>query len=199
MHDQVFEVGKRNELMYINGMKGIACLFIMISHFLGIYKYAQEFSPKFPILDIILNSPISFLVNETYWLYLFFVVSGYLVAKSKIVSVKDFMFKLITRFLRFVFPILFSYLFIYLPVGFHSSETNNFFLCDWFQKSYTSQYQFIEVILSPVRVLIFGKCDLNSPYWCLKYMFFSSVIIYLCKMLYFFYMTITMSYHFLCL
>ena len=83
MHDQVFEVGKRNELMYINGMKGIACLFIMISHFLGIYKYAQEFSPKFPILDIILNSPISFLVNETYWLYLFFVVSGYLVAKVR--------------------------------------------------------------------------------------------------------------------
>ena len=71
---------------YLNGLKGIACLLIMMGHYLGLYKYAQSFTPSIRIIDIINNSLLSFLIDEGYWLYMFFVVSGYLVSKSKITS-----------------------------------------------------------------------------------------------------------------
>lgn len=45
---------------YITGLKGIACIFIMIGHFLGLYKYSQQFLPSIPLLDTILNSRVSF-------------------------------------------------------------------------------------------------------------------------------------------
>ena len=32
--------GKREK--YIDGMKGYACLFILLGHFMGIYKYAEN-------------------------------------------------------------------------------------------------------------------------------------------------------------
>ena len=59
---------------FIDGIKGIACLFIMIGHFTGIYKYSQEFTPNIVYIDIINNSKFSFIIDELFWLYLFFVI-----------------------------------------------------------------------------------------------------------------------------
>lgn len=32
---------KKNRKMYIDGLKGLACFFVMLGHYTGIYKYAQ--------------------------------------------------------------------------------------------------------------------------------------------------------------
>ena len=171
---------------HLNGLKGIACLLVMIGHYLGLYKYAQSFIPPIHLIDIINKSIFSFLINEGYWLYLFFVVSGYLVSKSKIVDLRDLFTKSINRFLRLAFPILFSYAVIYLIyqlIGFHTAETSTLFQCQWFQKFYTDTYSIKDVLFSPFFVLLFGKSRLNGPYWVLRMMFFSSLLIYLLKFL----------------
>ena len=49
---------------YLNGLKGIACLLIMMGHYLGLYKYAQSFTPSIRIIDIINNSLLSFLMKN---------------------------------------------------------------------------------------------------------------------------------------
>ena len=165
---------------HITGLKGAACVLIMLGHFLGLYKYAQQFEPGFPLIDSIRGSCFSFLLNEGYWLYLFFVISGYLIARSEIKSMKDVIFKIINRFFRFAFPILFAYLvifMIYLLVGFHTEETTPFFRCDWYQNTYLGQYTFTDVLFGPIMVIL-GKPVLNSPYWVLRDMFISSVAIY---------------------
>lgn len=172
---------------YITGLKGISCVFIMIGHFLGLYKYAQHFVPGFSLLDTILNSRISFVLDEGYWLYLFFYLSGYLVAKSQVKTVKDVVLKSINRFFRFAFPILFSYLVIYLIsifIGFHNSDTKNLFECFWFQKYYADHYSIIDVLRGPIDVLFLGNHLLNTPYWVLREMFASSIIIYIVKYCY---------------
>lgn len=173
---------------HLNGLKGIACLLVMIGHYLGLYKYAQSFVPSIRIIDILNNSPFSFLINEGYWLYLFFVVSGYLVSKSKITSITDVISKSISRFLRLALPILFSYFviyLIYLVVGFHTDETNTFFQCQWYQNYYTGVYTIKDVLLGPIYVLLFGKSLLNGPYWVLRMMFISSLLIYFLKYIFF--------------
>ena len=173
---------------HLNGLKGFACFLVMIGHYLGLYKYAQSFVPSIKTIDVIYNSVFSFLISEGYWLYLFFVVSGYLVSQSKITNVKTLVIKSVNRFLRLAFPILFSYsiiYLIYLTVGFHTAETSALFQCQWFQKYYLDTYSIKHVLISPFEVLLLGKARLNGPYWVLRMMFISSLIIYLIHYLYF--------------
>lgn len=172
---------------YITGLKGISCIFIMLGHFVGLYKYAERFLPRIPLLDSVLNSRFSFAINEAFWLYLFFYLSGYLVARSKVNTIKDVVLKSINRFFRLAFPVLFSYLVIYLIyifAGFHNGETASLFKCGWFQGYYAEQYTWMHVLRSPIDVLIHGNCALNGPYWVLKDMFFASLIIYVLKYIY---------------
>lgn len=106
-------ITQMNYKKYISGLKGFACVLIMLGHFLGLYRYAESFQ-SIPILDHIYSSRFSFVVSESYYLYLFFVISGYLVAKSNVNSVRDIIFKSVTRLFRLAFPIFFSYLVIFM-------------------------------------------------------------------------------------
>ena len=68
---------------YIDGMKGLACFFIVFGHFTGIYKYAENLGQ----IDTWLirestKEPFAFLSAESYWLCLFLVISGYLLIGS---------------------------------------------------------------------------------------------------------------------
>lgn len=111
---------------------------------------------------------------------MFFVISGYLIAKARIESIRDVVYRVTNRFFRFAFPILFAYLVIftvYLTIGFHTAETKPLFQCDWYQSYYHGQYTFTDVIFGPIMVIL-GKPVLNAPYWVLKNMFISSIAIY---------------------
>ena len=172
---------------HIAGLKGIACVLIMIGHFLGLYKYAQQFLPGIPFLNAVLDSKMSFLLDEGYWLYLFFFISGYLISKARVNTVSEIAVKSLNRFFRLAFPILFSYLiiyFIYTAFGFYNDQTANLFQCTWFQEFYRGQYSIIQVLTSPMDVLLSGNCVLNSPYWVLKEMFAASVMIYVLRYVY---------------
>ncbi len=172
---------------HLTGLKGLAAFLIMFGHFLGIYKYAGSFFPHIRFLDLIKASPFSFLIDELYWLYLFFVVSGYLVSKSNITNIKDVITKSVSRFFRLAIPIFFSYIIIYtiyISIGFHTSETKYLFECAWFQNFYNSSYSIKDVLLSPINVLLLQKVTLNNPYWVLRTMFFSSLLIYFLKFIY---------------
>lgn len=172
---------------YISGLKGISCVLIMIGHFLGLYKYAEQFLPNISPLDAFIHSRISYILNEQYWLYLFFFLSGYLVAQSRVETVGDVVIKSVKRFFRFAFPIFFAYLVIYLIyilIGFHNANTIVLFQCEWFQNFYSEQYSFMQVLRSPIDVLFYGACSLNQPYWVLKEMLVASIIIYILKYCY---------------
>ena len=168
---------------YISGLKGFACLMVMLGHFLGVFNYAENFPDSIGIIDKILGSKFSFVVNESFWLYLFFIVSGYLLSRNPAKRIRELISKGIFRFFRLALPIFFAYLIIYiisLTVGFHNSETIDLFSNEWFQKAvYGGQYSLYDVLKSPVYVLVLGKCSLNSPYWVLKDMLIASYIIYI--------------------
>ncbi len=173
----------RQTYHHLNGMKGIACFFVLVGHYLGIYKYSQSFIPSICCFDIINDSHFAIFLDEGYWLYLFFVISGYLVSRSNIYNIKELLCRIVIRFFRLACPILFSHFiiyFIYRTVGFHNGETTTLFQCEWFQQIfYTRDFTIKDVLISPFSVLIFGNSDMNKPYWVLQMMFFSSIVIYL--------------------
>ena len=181
-------VGSTRQTYYyhLNGLKGLACLAVMLGHYLGIYKYAESFLPPIPVIDSLDHSAFSSLSDEAFWLYLFFLISGYLVSKSRIESFQDLISRSIHRFFRFGFPILFSYIVIYLiyiEIGFHTAETATLFRCEWFQGAYSEAFTVRDVLASPFAVLLAGNARMNGPYWVLRMMFFSSLLIYLLRFL----------------
>lgn len=175
------EKEKNNYKVHITGIKGFACLMIMVCHFIGIYKYAQSFPISIGIADKILNSSMRILLDEGYWLYCFFVISGYLLSQKEIVTIRELLKRVFLRFLRFALPIMFAYFVIYLLylfVGFFNSETIDVFTNYWYQGYYHGDYSIRDVILSPVKVIFQKEPVLNEPYWCLKSMFVGSVLLY---------------------
>ena len=119
---------------YITGLKGLACVMVMIGHLLGIFTNAKSIPIDLQYFLTFRNSKIGFLLDESYWLYLFFIISGYLLALSRIESLHHLFAKIIQRFLRLGIPILFVYIivyFIYRTIGFHNSDTSIFFDNVW--------------------------------------------------------------------
>lgn len=58
---------------YIDGMKGLACLFVFLGHFTGIYKYAEKaIAIDSWFTQMLTKGPLSFFTAESFWLYLFF-------------------------------------------------------------------------------------------------------------------------------
>ncbi len=174
---------------HISGLKGFACFMVMIGHFIGLYKYAENFpfnSKILHIFDTFLSSKLSFILDENFWVVLFFVVSGYLVSMSNVPNIKSFAKKSVMRFLRLGIPVLFAYAIIFLvykTVGFHTADTVALLENSFIQNAYLSTYSFAQVFTAPVDVLILGKCTLNSPFWVLREMFVSSIIVYFFSLL----------------
>lgn len=67
-------------------------------------------------------------------------------------------------------------------VGFHNSETAALFQNSWYQAAFGMEYGFVKDILpGPYDVLILGRVVMNSPYWMMKELFVSSLVIYFLK------------------
>ena len=175
-------------IKYFDGLKGIGCLMIMICHYLGLIKYAQSINNSYLTHTIlsINNSIFSSLINETIWLQLFFIISGYLISFTKINNLKELIKKILHRFMRFFIPILAACFIIFIlqiSIGFHNSDTKILFLNDWFQSSYNQSVSIIDVIFAPFKIILLGKVsEFNTPYWVINEMFIASIIIYCYKL-----------------
>ena len=182
-------IDSKSKTAYINGLKGFACIMVMLGHFIGIYKYAESFpadSKALQLFDVFLNSKLGFLLDESFWVILFFFVSGYLVSFSKISDITDFIYKSVMRFVRLALPILFASIIIFViqeSIGFHTVQTVGIFESLFVQKYYSGSIPLWQALKSPVDVLIFGKSPLCSPYWVLREMLISSILIYLLNLL----------------
>ncbi len=168
--------------LYFDGLKGIACLFIMFGHFAGVYKYAVDATAiESGFLKSFTIFPISFLTAESFWLYLFFAVSGYLVASSKVESVRDVCRKSVVRFFRFFIPIVGIICIAFLidkTIGYHNQELRSVLDNPWYFRSYQETFTFNDLILEPVRVLVQGTSRFDSPLWVMRDMLLASGLIY---------------------
>ncbi len=171
---------------WVNGLKGIACLFIMMGHFTGLYKYADNIhSFKNTFLDMIVTYPVSIITSESFWLFLFFPVSGYCLAKSAERSLKDIwdvLYKVMIRGCRFVLPIMGTALLVLCIgycIGFHNQEIASLVDNNWLASAYNRELNIGDAIQEPFLVLLKGVSLFNSPYWCIKSMFIASVLVYL--------------------
>ena len=181
------KLGKQ-DIKYINGLKGLLCFMIMIGHFLGVYKYAESFSDHIWSLDRFLDSFLSFLLDESWWLIAFYVISGYLIyISSKPNTLMDTIRLSVIRFFRLAVPSFFSCFVIYciyILIGWHHKETAGIFTNSWLQERfYQGQYSIWNVLRSPVDLFFTADTTFNNPYWTLRWFLYSAICIYILKYL----------------
>ena len=167
---------------YLDGMKGLACLFILLGHFTGIYKYAENASQIDSwFVRILTEGPVSIFTAESFWLYLFFVISGYLLIISTPEKLRDFLVKCAKRILRLAIPIWGTAIFIFViqnAIGFYNHSVQAIVQNTWLTHLYGSRLTVLDILKEPFFVLILGTSKFNSPFWCLRDMLISSFLIY---------------------
>ena len=167
---------------YLDGMKGLACLFILLGHFTGIYKYAENASQIDSwFVRILTEGPVSIFTAESFWLYLFFVISGYLLIISTPRKIRDFLVKCTKRILRLAIPIWGTAIFIFViqnTIGFYNHSVQAIVQNTWLMHLYGSRLTVLDILKEPFFVLILGTSKFNSPFWCLRDMLISSFLIY---------------------
>lgn len=167
---------------YLDGMKGLACLFILLGHFTGIYKYAENASQIDSwFVRILTEGPVSIFTAESFWLYLFFVISGYLLIISIPRKIRDFLVKCTKRILRLAIPIWGTAIFIFViqnTIGFYNHSVQAIVQNTWLTHLYGSHLTVLDILKEPFFVLILGTSKFNSPFWCLRDMLISSFLIY---------------------
>ena len=166
---------------YISSLKGIACLFVAFGHFLGTIKYAAIIPVNRDFFLWLERYRLAFILDESFWLYLFFVVSGYLVANSKVATLPQFFVRSVIRFFRLALPIFAACVIIFVfnkIVPFYNKGTAVLFENTWLQSAYSKEFSVCNVLLSPIDVLFLKKTLFNSPYWVLRSMIIASFLIY---------------------
>ena len=173
---------KRKRIDYINGLKGAACVGVMLGHFTDMVFAAQDASkfvavPKNPLTHLIMLA-----FSENLYLEIFFIVSGFLVALSAVDSPRKLAEKSFARALRFLLPIFFAGIIIFLIakiLGFYNTKTVDILTNWWLQSQYNSPVTIKDIFTDPIKVVFLGRIKLNHPYWVISRMFASSIIIYI--------------------
>lgn len=173
----------QKQINYISGLKGISCFLIMVGHFLGVIKYINVADFDYSKFMGFAESPFGIIINESFWLILFFVTSGYLLSLGSVDDLLSFVLKILKRFLRLGVPVFFSCAIIYVFLmcfGLHNNATRVLFENTWYQTAFSVPLTWRGVVMSPIDVLLLRKCIFNSPYWVLRDMFINSILVYLC-------------------
>lgn len=169
------ESQKREE--YVDGIKGIACLLIFFFHFNIAFVFAV---PEWERI-LITHTPIKTLLDGNYIVYIFCLISGFVVCRTCIVTGKQLAEKIIFRYLRFSLPIFVAYLLVYLmgfiwgfPVNKASLLCENYPLSNYYLGFPDWKALFYEPF---VKIWISGS-SVITPLWMIRYLFYGSVIIY---------------------
>lgn len=166
---------------YISSLKGFACFFVALGHFLGTIKYASSIPLNTTFFSWLEEYRLGFVLDESFWLYLFFIVSGYLVANSKVTTISHFFARSIIRFLRLALPIFAACCIIFVFnkfLPYYNAQTSAFFENAWLQNAYATDFSIRNLLLSPFDVLFLKKVIFNSSYWVLRSMMCASFLTY---------------------
>lgn len=172
---------RKNKIEYIDGIKGVACIMVMLGHYYCIYSLAEEFIPM-PALLVGVFRLVEFFLDADLGLFIFALLSGYCIALSKIDTVKKLVVAIFKRFIRFLIPVLganlVTYL-VYLSIGFHNSATTDLFVNTWFTSYYQNDMWLGLAVKDSVKTIFGNGAVFNASFWVIRYFFYASILVYI--------------------
>ena len=169
----------RKRIEYFDGLKAAACLGVLLTHFAGAFRNYQLHGSVYWINDNILR----ILLDGDFQIGIFACISGWLLMMKGIGSVKETLKEAAKRYLRFLIPVFFVCLAVFIidkTAGFHNGEAGGMLSNGWFASYYQKSFTAADVIMSPlIRIWIFADDSFNGPFWMLSQLLFASFIVIL--------------------
>ncbi len=169
----------RKRIEYFDGLKAVACLGVLLTHFAGAFRNYQLHRSVYWVNDNILR----ILLDGDFQIGIFACISGWLLMMKEVSSVKGTVKEAAKRYLRFFIPVFFVCLAVFIidkTAGFHNGETGKMLSNGWFASYYQKSFTAADVIMSPlIRIWIFADDSFNGPFWMLSQLLFASFIVIL--------------------
>ncbi len=163
-------------MKWIDGLKGIACVGIFYHHFFLRYapeSYYGQSAGNLKFFIYLSESPLGFLINGNFWVYMFLLISGYVVCRRVVnTSYGEIPIFTISRYLKLAIPIFISetfyYVFYKLKIGggaqlFTEADNINSFLI-------VPKNAFIQV-------LFFGDTTFAGAFWMMNLVFLGGLLV----------------------
>ncbi|MBD1584432.1 acyltransferase family protein [Pseudoalteromonas sp. S16_S37] len=178
----------QEKVLSVESIRGWACFMVLISHLsLVFYPYLHSFFGKadqkaFPIQSFIHESPFGFFFSGTSAVYIFFVLSGYILTK---VALKDqnrlgkVYSMALKRYPRLMIPALASCLIAYAAIK--GVDISSPHLSDWINGyRHSQEFSLVDAIYNGAIDVFFisGESAYNPVLWTMKIELIGSFVVY---------------------
>lgn len=96
---------KKDRVLYIDGVKGISCMGVLLYHFYTTFSMQATNMPASAVRDILFSDIFKLITDGTLLVCLFAILSGWLVSKSSVDTFRGLISKCVFRYLRFAIPL----------------------------------------------------------------------------------------------
>lgn len=169
-----------DRISWIDYLKIIACLMVFVGHY---YNAFYSFCNTIPNLNkyvvMVFDKFPAPYMDGNFWVCVFCILSGYLSAKKTISSLKQLFCECILRYFRFLIPLLFINVSIYivdLVFGFKSIELSLLYNNNWLGSFFLNI-----TLMGVLKNSITLGSQLNGPLWMIRPLFFGNILILLLK------------------
>lgn len=180
-----------SNIRYLDSLRGIACFIVVLSHLsLVYYPYLHNFNngaiPETNSMQFYIhNSSFSIIYSGTFAVYLFFILSGFVLTHSMLnKDIEKYMEAYVSRYFRLMIPALISCVFAYLIYG-NINYIYDGKLSEWFNEIIVNKPNIIDAIYAgAIEPFVYGKSQYNIILWTMKTELIGSFFIYLCCYMY---------------
>jgi len=175
-------LSKSKRILYLDGIKGVASLFIFFHHFMILFFPASYHGDEKPSLlngfdTLLSSSPLGIIVNGNFFMHLFVFISGYVITSHVInMKMEKFGFFHLKRYLKLFFALA-----VYTLIFFIFNLANNIYGND-FKQILKSVYNLFCSLF--IGILFRGETYSGTNLWMLNYIFvggiFVSIVAALC-------------------
>lgn len=178
---------KENEIKWITGLKGVCAVSVVLLHMLACF-YSDVIAGSITIsrlntYNFITFTPINIIFNGSFAVYVFWIISAYLLAYSWYTKydIKDMQRKILNKYFRLILPIAVTTLlaFCIIKMDFYYHEVAGSLIGDSF---FTNERDFNNMTIYHVigdlvyDVFFTGYVDIIPPLWTMHIEFLGSLI-----------------------
>lgn len=165
-----------NRFLWIDGLKGIACFGVFGAHFLSsFYTFSSVGQAQTaPFVKLFINYFCALFQGDM-WVYVFCMLSGYLIARTRVDSFKKLAARTYNRYLRFALPFAVLGVFVWLlslTAGINKGVYAEYFNNTWIGGD------LVVSIKDVLRFTFLFDSRINGNIWVVKDIFLGNVLIY---------------------
>lgn len=178
----------KSRMLWIDGLKGLSCLGIFMHHFMYAFYPASIIStaaiPHFKYETKLSQSALSVFFNGNFLVFVFCILSGYLISASTLKSKKINVTNSITkRYLKLTIPVIIIGIVVWLLSSFNlffNQEVSMITSSDWLRMFYAEKVSLFNVLKSSIFIApFFGDTYISNAFWMYGYILSGSSLIYL--------------------